>query len=216
LSNDDTAHARDSQTNDSLSRISALIDFYSDRAVAHASFLIASIFGLVSFLSLETTPDWASIFFFLGFSYVGYFTLIRFGYYADISQKLTELFLKDLWNKKITDQDTLGEYLRKSGQFQQSLLYPKKFIYHFRSKNSLILFLAYWLSILLLGVVNYHTINPPREIIVIITLLWFFLIPFPAIYHYIIDPRCAYCGSKKINVLDAYCRQCGKQLRKNG
>jgi hypothetical protein len=67
------------------SRVAALLDFYSDRATAHASLFVASIFGLVTVLAIvqafilvnppiERWIVWASEYLFFIFTYVGYFT----------------------------------------------------------------------------------------------------------------------------------------------
>jgi hypothetical protein len=70
-----------------------LLDFYSSRAVAHASFFIASIFGLIAFSTI--TSDALKInglfyipafLLFFGLAYFGYYALMRFGFYANIAE----------------------------------------------------------------------------------------------------------------------------------
>lgn len=77
-----------------LTARSALLDFYSDRAVAFASFFLASIFGLVSTLAIFQGIE-GSVFLVLGslilywtFAYAGYFTFRRFSFYAGIADRL--------------------------------------------------------------------------------------------------------------------------------
>lgn len=89
---------------DKLTAQAALLDFYSDRAVAHASFLVASIFGLVTLLAIvqqmvnQTQIQIDLICFslmpFYAFSYVGFWTLQRFGKYAAVADKMHENFIK--------------------------------------------------------------------------------------------------------------------------
>ena len=81
-----------------LTAQAALLDFYSDRAVAQASFLIASIFGLITLLAMvQQMINEASLLLlslslvpFLTFSYLGFYSLQRFGYYAVIADKLQQ------------------------------------------------------------------------------------------------------------------------------
>lgn len=85
-----------------VDEILGLLDFYSSRAVAHASFFVASIFGLVTFSSITSQAFKISGFFyvpafllFLGLAYMGYHALMRFGFYAAIAQNITVFGLKD-------------------------------------------------------------------------------------------------------------------------
>ena len=49
-----TTNPEKANNNESLfiSRVAALLDFFSDRATAHASLFVASIFGILTMLSL--------------------------------------------------------------------------------------------------------------------------------------------------------------------
>ena len=76
-----------------IGKITAMVDFYSDRAVAHASFFLASLFGLFSVLSLAQNQHtlkcvWAIPYWllFLGSLY----TFVNFSFYATYAQKITE------------------------------------------------------------------------------------------------------------------------------
>jgi len=86
-----------------------LLDFYSSRAVAHVSFFIASIFGLIAFSSITNDAFRISKLFyipafllFFGLAYSGYYALVRFGFYANIAEKIAKDGLKqDKVMKKI-------------------------------------------------------------------------------------------------------------------
>ena len=78
---------------------SALLDFYSDRAVAFGGFFIASIFGLLTVLTLSQgigcpIREWEavlvvlSIVVYVVFVYIGYYVLRGFSYYVQIADKL--------------------------------------------------------------------------------------------------------------------------------
>jgi len=70
---------------------SALLDFHSDRAVAHASFFVASIFGLFAVLSIAenspenrtlwTLPYWALFL-------IGFYSFANFSLYAVFAHKI--------------------------------------------------------------------------------------------------------------------------------
>ncbi len=77
-------------TGDKISSLSAILDFYSDRAIAHASFFLASFFGLFTVLQIQQNPTlgWAILYWILFLA--GLYTLNRFGYYASFAQKLME------------------------------------------------------------------------------------------------------------------------------
>lgn len=77
--------------NRKISALSAALDFHSDRATAHASFFVASIFGLFTTLSLYpyASKVWlmgllaVSFWFIWGF---GAYSLYNFGRFAAIAQ----------------------------------------------------------------------------------------------------------------------------------
>ena len=147
-----------------VTRIGALLDFYSDKAVAHASFFVASIFGLVTLWSivqqLNMHLTWFSIPLFFAFSYVGYYTLGRFTFYADISQKLGEHGLKYEetlqgvpYKPKNKPKTTLKDYIDKQEDLQKNLFILKKIIAKGRGKYYLAL--LYWVLIGFLGSIVY-------------------------------------------------------------
>ena len=152
-----------------IARLAALLDFYSDRAVAHASFFIASIFGLITFSSISTELNageiywYLAIFLFLGFAYAGHHTLLRFGYYAFISQ---EIVGRGLWQKALFEstwfdeekgagetnlQEWINELNKKHNQYSLSY-YIKKLIPKGASilNDNRVVFAVYWLFIIIL------------------------------------------------------------------
>lgn len=145
-------------------RIGALLDFYSDRAVAHASFFVASIFGIVTILAIiqqlgDILSVWISIPLFYAFSYMGYYTLTRFGYYADISQRLSEHGLKSVEILEEVHlgngQTTLGQYIDNLTSRHEALLFPRKVIKKCGKWSKYILAASYWIIIFYLGSMVY-------------------------------------------------------------
>jgi len=149
-----------------VTRIGALLDFYSDRAVAHASFFVASIFGLVTLLTIiqqlnmhltwvSIPLSWYSILLFFAFSYLGYYTLGRFGFYADMSQKLNEygLKLEEVFSGIPYRQIMLREYMDKQEEVQNNYLILRKIIAS--KQGRYILPLMYWILIIYLGSIVY-------------------------------------------------------------
>lgn len=104
-----------------IQMLSALLDFHSDRAEAHASFFVASLFGLFSvlqvaqnllnsgviFISLWITKAiWLVICWFL--FYFGVYSYFKFGYYASYAHmvllEMRKVVDRNLWinrHKKI-------------------------------------------------------------------------------------------------------------------
>jgi len=79
--------------NEKIQKIAIMVDFYSDRAEAHATLFLAFLFGLFTILTIAgnentykwiwTIPYWLL---FLG----GVHTFLNFSYYATHAQKITE------------------------------------------------------------------------------------------------------------------------------
>lgn len=148
------------------SRVGGLLDFYSDRAVAHASFLVASIFGLVTLSAIIQQLDfqlmlfpvplfWLSVLLFFVFSYLGYYALIRFGFYARIADKLRERGLK--WSETFRAipyrQGTLKEYHLEEEEKQRKLLVLRRIIS--TERGILALVLLYWVLVFFFGSIVY-------------------------------------------------------------
>ncbi|HLE75770.1 MAG TPA: hypothetical protein VI864_06985 [Candidatus Bathyarchaeia archaeon] len=117
--------------------LSALLDFYSDRASGFASLFVASIFGLVTLSAIIQNYAGGNFWWYIigGFPYIffvvsGYFTWIRFSYWATMADNIEGdgLFtpyksqiekIKSCFKKKGKDQETnLYDYLRNEGEKQ--------------------------------------------------------------------------------------------------
>jgi hypothetical protein len=88
-----------------IARLAAFLDFYSDRATAHASLFVASVFGLLTVLSLvqglNRSVVWLSIFVYFALSYAGYFTLVRFGFFAAIAHRISRELERPIGNNQM-------------------------------------------------------------------------------------------------------------------
>lgn len=84
-----------------LGQLSALLDFYSDRAVAHASFLVATVFGLFAILQLVSKgfSDFVFIMYWSVFM-AGLYCLLNFGYYAGLAETTKNKLLAPTISKK--------------------------------------------------------------------------------------------------------------------
>ena len=97
-------------TNEEVSKVSALLDFYSDRCVAHASFFVATLFGTFSLLSLLDDKEGlvriglASTYWllFIGSIYL----LLSFSYYSGYSEKIQRIVM----NYSSHYEDVLRKY----------------------------------------------------------------------------------------------------------
>jgi hypothetical protein len=141
-------------SDEDISKLCALLDFYSSRAVAHASFFVSSIFGLITFLAIVQMLAEKNVLLyelstiaFLGFSYMGFYTLIRFGYYASLSQGIiNSLKIDELLNK-----DTkLSDFFKRQNNFQRNLLLTL-IIRKYQKYETLIIGFSYWVVIIFLG-----------------------------------------------------------------
>ena len=136
--------------------------------MAHASFFVASVFGIVTFSAIiqqlnekNATPIWMSMVLFLGLAYTGYFTLARFNYYADLAEKLATEGLKqrDIMKKiKMTSKPNiknLDEYFKEKTRKEGDYLLLKKLLYSGRWSD-LALGVGYWAGIFFLGFIVYE------------------------------------------------------------
>ncbi len=122
-----------------VNELLGLLDFYSSRAVAHASFFIASIFGLVAFSSMTSTAFSISLKFyfpafllFFGLAYLGYHALTRFRFYAAIAQHITYFGLKndDVLKSIITSRtdkakNLLDDFSKGSNEQDKLLIFTR-------------------------------------------------------------------------------------------
>jgi hypothetical protein len=177
-------------------RLVAFLDFYSDRATAHASLFVASLFGLFTQLtivqSMSSHPDlfvWLSIPVFFGLTYAGYFTLVRFGFYSNIAQRITEglkehsTFRKVIVHVKGKDTD-LCTYLLTSSRSQRKILFPKEIISRLGAGGLALLGISYWGITLFFGTIVYSKILQYWGhwmfwiMILVVLVLFFVILPF--------------------------------------
>jgi hypothetical protein len=154
---------------DQSSIIGDLLAHYSSRAVAHASFFIASIFGLVTLsaiiqqLSENVLFLILSMLLFFAFSYVGYFTMSRFGYYADLAERLASYGLhqydimegiKSPSISRALSAKSFQDYFNSQAMRQEQYLLFRKFLVGRRSRA--VLGIGYLFGIFLLGLIAYE------------------------------------------------------------
>lgn len=187
-----------------VAEVAALVDFYSDRAVAHASFFVASIFGTLTFLALVATLPkpvnesiyLVSILLFAGFSYMGYFTLVRFRYYASLSDHLT---------KKGLQRETVFKrhhYDFKQKEKNQELMLPPRMLMKIGEKTGskaglVFLYLVYWIGIILGGAVVFQRFWTLAGNIIFHWLFWFLTSVIPILTLTLIIPSALYYREKR-------------------
>lgn len=124
------------EDDEDIAKTTAILDFYSSRAVAHASFFLASIFGLVAFSAIvhelsanNSSLFWVSTAVFFGFSYMGYYTITRFGFYAGLASAiaLSGLSQEDIFRKIPTGNHFLFEEYKEKYKQQVRFLLPIRF-----------------------------------------------------------------------------------------
>ena len=155
---------------DEIAKKTGLLDFYSNRAVAHASFFVASIFGLVAFATIvhDLTPTsfilfWLSTLVFFGFSYLAYYAIIRFGFYATIASIIASsgLTQTEVFEKIPIENHSLSEIYYEKHKQQMRILLPLKLRSWAESgkyKESIILVTGslYWIFIVILGIIVFE------------------------------------------------------------
>lgn len=171
---------------DEYSRIGDLLEHYSSRAVAHASFFIASIFGIVTLSAIIQQLSgsmflFLSMLLFFGFSYVGYFTMARFGYYADLAERLASWGLnqQEIMRKIPQDHEStknLRDYFDSQTERQKQYLLVRRILL-VRPWSDVFLVFGYWLGVFLLGLITYAKfwdeplVHVPFGILFVLTLL---------------------------------------------
>lgn len=92
---------------DTVGVLSALLDYYSDRATSFASLFVASVFGLVTISALVYTNSANSLWYFIAgipyfaFVFSGYYTWSRFRLYAGIAYNIEYHGLREPYEKEI-------------------------------------------------------------------------------------------------------------------
>ena len=117
----------DGYMSDIVGALTGLLDFYSDKANAQASFLVADIFGLFTLLAIVEVMDNHTLQFFSIVTYavllmVGYHCLVRYGYWTQLADAiqfrvddyaLSTVLPTWVWEKGRWKPITLGEYIEK-------------------------------------------------------------------------------------------------------
>lgn len=188
-------------TNLHIARLAPLLDFYSDRATAHASLFVASIFGILTMLAIVQGLNgfvvWPSIFVYFALTYAGYFTLVRFNFYAGIAHKLNEIlenikFTKDDLSKK---EEKLFEDLEDQIKRQRRILIFKEFTYRLGKGGFYLFGSLYWGLTFSIGLIVYSQVLDCWIkwiiwiIIFMVLTLLFVILPFrePAFYSRIFE-----------------------------
>lgn len=72
--------------------LTGLLDFYSDRATAHASFVVATTFGIyaVLFGGRNILPQWLFAIVYLALVLIGAYSFFNFGVYATLAEIVRE------------------------------------------------------------------------------------------------------------------------------
>jgi hypothetical protein len=146
--------------NELISRAAALLDHYSSRAVAHASFFVASIFGLITFTALasEGFVDMGNVWYyflctylFWIFAYLGHYTLRRFNSYASIAEAIAK---KGLNEKDVFEKLGILDLFKTQYDRQKSSLVLKA-ILSLETVSTPFLISAYWIAVVFLDLVNF-------------------------------------------------------------
>lgn len=172
-----------------VSRVAALLDFYSDRATAHASLFVASIFGILTLLALvqnfnSNTLIFISIIAYFIFSYLGYHTLVRFGFYADIAQRLAVGLPQNPTMEKIGiskeefqhEDPNLLRYLRHYEVIQQKILLIPKISHKYNRHWKYIICLIYWAMVTFVGCIVYFEKLALSDFIGLLSILLIFIV----------------------------------------
>ena len=99
--------------NEELAIFTGLLDFYSDRATAHASFVVAVTFGIYSLLFAQKDiklPVTVLIPVFLALTAICIYSFLNFGYYATMAENM-RLRLMGAQSAKIDAE--IRDYLKK-------------------------------------------------------------------------------------------------------
>ena len=127
-------------SNEELSVHSSLLDFFSNRAIAHASFVVAGIFGIYSVLAIMNGNPWFLVPY-VALLIIDVYSFLNFGLYAEFAdierKKILALVRKNL---AITAEDR-----------RDLSLFSKKF-YDFRNRvrglhKNIVLFVLWFVAV---------------------------------------------------------------------
>jgi len=102
-------------TENKISELSALLEFYSNRATAHASYFVAFVFGLFTIFGLAQNV--ANIYeqriTLLILSWVvwlsGYYCLLNFGFYSFLAERIKNAIGGDMRSTKEIEEEILND-----------------------------------------------------------------------------------------------------------
>ncbi len=134
--------------------LASLLDFYSDRAVAHASFLIAIIFGLFTILSLVNIKfRWESLLLlfttYWGLWGFGLYCLYNFRYYALFSEQVIQKIFEEKSLCELRDEiekktkEKWGKRLQFFFDFKAGVVKGRDTLSWWRRQKMKIFFLLY-------------------------------------------------------------------------
>jgi len=129
------------ETDTEIAILSGLLDFYSNRAIAHASFVVAGIFGIYSILSLmNKTSFWLYTLSYIALLIIDVYSFLNFGYYAELA---------DTIRTKLENRCT-GRNLEITVEDRKRLSLLSRQFYQFKSRHirgnlKSIILLALWI-----------------------------------------------------------------------
>jgi len=144
---------------DTFKSLSIVQDFFSKRAVAHASFFVASMFGLFTILSfmerdvnrISLAWNWNLRLSLLSATYwfiwlFGFYSLGNFGYYATLAQHAEEKIAENKDNEIINESKKgLGRILKWFYDFKSG--HRKEGLFGWVRKHNTIMFFLFYIVI---------------------------------------------------------------------
>ena len=115
------------ETNSKADALAGLLDFYSDRAEAHASFLLACFFGAFTLLAIVQSVEDISLTILSVMPYgmialVGFHCLQRFSFYAAMAEKIKDKIATYVEGEKFPNPAQIAEKAEKNKLTLQELV----------------------------------------------------------------------------------------------
>jgi hypothetical protein len=201
------------ENDQSIEVLIGLLDFHSDRATAHASFVIASIFGIFTLLfsfKLFNGLIWGKVVYVLAFillNAISVYSYLNFGYYAAVADNVRETLNSFIDENIKSDYEKLMCFRKKKYPIFDQFANLNSKEWWKRLKHSL--FFAVWYFSI---AVPFIWIFFEDELIVKGALITSIII-FPLIY-FLVMKKPKFCQNcKATNEADAkYCCNCEKPL----
>jgi hypothetical protein len=154
-------YSKEFSEENSISIFSALLEFYGNRATSFVQLFVASIFGIVTLSAIiqflgNISVIALSIFPYIIFSFAGYYTLERYFYYVNWSEKVKMclefpnryfLYRRITYNEKTEELDFYPEFVKRISKEKSTL----KLVLDYK----LALQIAYAITIALLALTVY-------------------------------------------------------------